>query len=389
MRRSIVLLAAALAGCGHTEGPTGPVKQGVLSVRAVDFNPGMADLGSIAAVADLGSSTVIFSDKGMNMLIAGALDTTDATVTSWQAASVIPAADGEGEWIVGVGGDGHVYSIDAEGELGDVSDRYGLLDQKVIEVAATGGAGVAFRLDKGIALADGTNITTYDLAVTGLAGDGGRLAGVASGAAHLFDPSRGQDTAFPLAGAAYVAFDGSGKLVAATPHALYGEDDAGKLEKLIDLPDAEVHGLAASPRGVWVAIGSELGLLDGDTLGVSKGAKLPADAALVPSSSGDVWAIDRGTLQRYSAASAGDESLWDATVSPIFSRVCAECHLPGGTANIDLSYYGAWVAKRDLIKQRVIDMTPTPMPPTSASVQLKADDVKAIQAWLDDVAKSP
>jgi mono/diheme cytochrome c family protein len=390
MRRAVFVFAAALAaGCGHADPSAGPVKQGPLTVSVVDYNPSKVDLGQVAAVADLGSQTVVFGDKGMSVLVAGAAEASDGSVTAWQSAGILPAADGEGEWIVGVGADGHVYAIDAEGQLGDVSDRYGLLDAKVSAVAATGGPGAAFQIDAGIAVADGVNVTRYDLPVTGIAGEGGRVAGVAGGKAHVFDAASGKDTTFPVTGAVYVAFDAYGKVVVATAHALYGEDETGNLEKRIDLPDAEVHGLASSPRGVWVALGSELGLLDGDTLGVSKGAKLPADATLVTSSSGDVWAISKGTLSRFSAAGAGDEALWDQTVAPIFSRVCAECHLPGGTANIDLSYYGAWVAKRDAIQKRVIDMTPTAMPPKTASEQLTAEDVKAIQAWLADVAKSP
>ena len=69
---------------------------------------------------------------------------------------------------------------------------------------------------------------------------------------------------------------------------------------------------------------------------------------------------------------------------PVFDRVCSQCHLPGGTANIDLSYYGAWVARRALVGKRVFDKMPTPMPPTSASSQLTPDDLAAIKAWVDD-----
>jgi mono/diheme cytochrome c family protein len=376
------LASSALCACGNGGGAVPTVTRGSLSVHAVDWNPGKADLGKVAAVADLGNAAALFGDTGLTVLVAGAVSATDASVTAWQGAGVIPAADGEGEWLVGVDGAGHVYSIDAQDQLEDVSGRFGLDGQKVRAVAGLGASESAFLLDGQIAVADGAKVTRYDLAVGGLAGGKGRLAGVASGAAHVFDLGTGKDSAFALPGAAFVAFDEAGKLVAATSHALYGEDDAGALGELIDLGAATVHGLASSPSGVWVAMDGEVGLLSGSTLGVSSGAALPKDATLAGSSSGDVWAISAGALSRYSVASAGDESLWTATVEPVFTRVCASCHLPGGTANIDLSYYGAWVARRQKVEARVIEKTPTPMPPVSSGLALTAADVAAIQAWV-------
>jgi len=319
--------------------------------------------------------------------VAGAVSATDTSVTAWRSAGVIAAADGEGQWLVGVDGAGHVYSIDAQDQLEDVSDRFGLVGQHVREVAGLGASESAFLLDQQIAVADGAQVTRYDLAVTGLAGGAARVAGVAGGAVHVFDLATGKDSAYPLAGAAFVTFDVAGKVVAATPHALHGEDEAGGLVKLIDLGAATVHGLASSPSGVWVAMDGELGLLDGTTLGVSSGASLPKDATLAGSSSGDVWALSTGALTRYSAASAGDESLWTETVLPVFTRVCSSCHLPGGTANIDLSYYGAWVARRQKVEARVIAKMPTPMPPPSSGLTLTAADEAAIAAWVKDTGK--
>ena len=380
------LLSGLLVACGHADPGAAPVTRGALGVRAVDWNPSKADLGKIAAVADLGNAAAVFSDKGLTVLVTGAVSATDGSVTAWRSAGVIPATDGDGQWLVGVDGTGHVRSIDAQQQLQDVSDRFGLEAQQVHEVAGLGPSTSAFRLDGQLAVADGATVTRYDLPVTGLAGGRQRLAGVARDGVHLLDLGTGKDSAYALAGAAFVAFDETGKLVAASPHALYRESDAGGLAQIIDLGSG-VHGLAGSPSGVWVALGGELGLLSGATLGVSAGAALPADATLAPSSSGDVWALSAGALLRYSAASAGDESLWTQTVEPVFTRVCASCHLPGGTANIDLSYYGAWVARRQKVEARVIQKTPTPMPPASSGLTLTAADVAAIQAWVSNAGK--
>jgi hypothetical protein len=381
----LLLAGLALAGCGAGGGGgTTAVTVSPLAVRPVNWNPDQTNLGKISAVTDLADAVVVFSDQGMSQLVAGAVSATDGSVVTWTSAGVVPAADGAGQWAVGVDGTGAVYTVDPQVQLEKVSDRWGLLGQHVHAVAATGGRGAAFQLDGQVAVADGTNVTQYALSLTGLAGAGGRLAGISGdGKLHVFDVTSGSDRAFVVPGVAFVTFDAGAKVVAATPHALYGEDADGGITKLLDL-SAPVHGLAGAPTGVWVAMGTELGLLTGNTLGASSGAGLAPDASLVASSSGDVWALSKGTLARFSANSPGDESLWEQTVLPVFTQVCSQCHLPGGTANIDLSYYGAWVARRKLIDQRVFQKVPTAMPPSSASVMLTADDLAALKAWIDD-----
>lgn len=381
--RGLFVAALALAGCGGNNGIPA-VTRGPLAVRSVDWNANQADLGKIAAVTDLADTAAVFSDKGLTELVAGAVSATDLSVVAWESAGVIPAADGEGQWIVGVDATGAVYTIDAETQLQNVSDRWGLIGQHVHGVASLGGSGVAFQLDGGLAVADGATVTSYAVSMAGMTGAKGRVAGVSDGKFHVFDLGTGKDSAFSVPDASFVTFDDSGKLVGATHHALYMEDDKGGMARLIDLGTTNVHGLAGAPSGVWVAMDGEVGLLSGSTLGESSGAGLPADAELIASSSGDVWALSQGKLLRYSAASPGDQSLWQSTVQPVFDRVCSQCHLPGGSANIDLSYYGAWVARRQLIDQRVFDKMPTQMPPTSASVQLTTDDLAAIKAWIDD-----
>jgi mono/diheme cytochrome c family protein len=386
---SALLLSAGLMGCGHSTPPGGkgdPVTLGTQAVSSVDWNANKADFGKIAAVTDIGQSTVVFSDQGMAVMVAGAVSANDTSVTAWQSAGVVPAADGEGQWIVGMDGMGEIFTVNANDQLENVSDRWGLNGQNVHAVAALGGAVAAFQLDGQLAVADGIDVTDYAMTLTGFSGAYGRVAGVSSdGKVHVFDLGTGNDTAYDLPGALYTTFDVNKKVVAATAGALYGEDTSD-LTLLVDLSDTTVHGLAGSPTGVWVAMGTELGLLSGTTLGQSSGANLPADATIVASSSGDVWALSQGELLRYSANSPGDESLWNATILPIFDQVCSQCHLPGGTANIDLSYYGAWVARRKLIGQRVFQKMPTAMPPTTASAMLTADDLTAIQAWIDDTA---
>jgi hypothetical protein len=385
MKRPVFLGAAilALAGCNKGALLTGAdLPRETLSVHPVDYNPNKTDLGKVAAVADLGQNTAVFSDKGLSVMVAGTVTGNDQSITAWSSAGVIPAADGEGDWVAGVDDLGDVYTIDPFYQLQPISDRYGLLGQKVHAVASLGAPSAAFLLDSSVAIADGTNVTKYDLSVTSFDANKGRVAGIGKDTVHVFDVATGKDSAYEVPGVLFVTFDNNGKVVAASAHQLYAEGDDGAIEAVADLSKSTVHGLANSPSGVWLALGSELALYTGDKLATTSGANLPSDAVLSGSSSGDAWALSGGSLSRYSATPAGDESQWEMTVLPIFTKVCSQCHLPGGTANIDLSYYGAWVERRALVGQRVIDQKPSPMPPLSASVQLTADDVAAIKAWV-------
>jgi mono/diheme cytochrome c family protein len=75
---------------------------------------------------------------------------------------------------------------------------------------------------------------------------------------------------------------------------------------------------------------------------------------------------------------SADDAAWQARVAPVFQRVCAHCHLPGGDAGVDLSTLAAWTADRAEITRRVlVDRT---MPP--AGNELPDADRDALAAWL-------
>jgi hypothetical protein len=244
----------------------------------------------------------------------------------------------------------------------DISDRYGLAMVNVTGVADLGrrdmGAPwwVGFAYQGGLAVADGTNVTRYDdPSFANLAGGGGRAAGVAQGMVRVFDPAQMQSVSFPLDGAASVAFGADGRMVVATGHELYLEGGDHALHLKIHLDGAPIHGLASSGDQVWYAQGTELGTVGASGVTQTSGANVPADAALIGSPTGDVWTLSSGQLARFATIHAGaDECGWNNTVRPVFARACASCHLPGGTANIDLSTYASWQARRALIKQRVV-----------------------------------
>jgi mono/diheme cytochrome c family protein len=105
---------------------------------------------------------------------------------------------------------------------------------------------------------------------------------------------------------------------------------------------------------------------------------------LAASSTGDAWlATDRGLI-RYSRSATADDPLWQSQVAPIFQRVCAHCHLPGGEAGIDLSTPASWTTEHDEIARRVL-VTRT-MPP--AGTDLGDADRAALEHWISTSART-
>ena len=156
-------------------------------------------------------------------------------------------------------------------------------------------------------------------------------------------------------------------------------DERGDLALRFETSGTAIHGLAASAARLWFAAGAELGTIEGGLVRETLGLSLAPTARLLGSPSGDVWALigDR-TLLRFSAED-GVESGWDETIAPVFQRSCSACHLPGGSAGLDLSTREAWAANRAPIRERVI--VDRSMPP--AGHVLAATDREAIGRWLE------
>lgn len=380
--RSAALLAL-LAACGQDPPPPPePLPVSALSAGPVEWNAKKLAVGTVAAVAELGDDTLVLSSQGALVFTGGVLLSSDATVRAWRQAAVIPAGDLSGDWMAGVDGAGAVRRLRDRSAMESVSDRYGLKGVKVRDVVSLGAGRVAFALEPaGLAVADGERVLRYDGDYAGLAGGGGKAASLVEGGVRVLDPASGAARTYPLPGAAALAFDASGKLLAAAGSALYAED--GDALRSIYEAGAPITALAAAGASVWLAVGDTLAIVD--EAGLRRGAPglLPAGAALRGSPSGDVWALASGKLLRYAEASAAgeDEEQWKKTVLPVFSRLCSLCHLPRGSSGIDLSTYKAWASRRALMTQRVLQGKPTPMPPAGAGA-LTAAERDALTAWL-------
>jgi mono/diheme cytochrome c family protein len=135
---------------------------------------------------------------------------------------------------------------------------------------------------------------------------------------------------------------------------------------------------------VWFADGDELGVVDGDHVAETSGAKIGAHAKLSTSPSGDVWVLSEGTLDRFArddrdpgASTLG--STWASVIGPIFARSCSACHLPDGISGTDLSTASAWEGERPEIHERIV--VKRSMPP--AGHPLSDEDRAVIQRWLE------
>jgi hypothetical protein len=205
--------------------------------------------------------------------------------------------------------------------------------------------------------------------------------GVAPDGLRVVDGARRTMTFFPLPGATHAAIDPAGRLYATTPRAVYATDARGALVRIYEAEGDTLHGLVASGATVWFADGPELGVVDGARVAETTGARIAPDAALSPSSTGDVWVVSGGGLARYGrvAAAPTPAVTWTQSLAPVFARACATCHRADGVSGIDLSTAGAWEAERSAIHERVI--VSRSMPPEGH--ELSDADREAIRSWTE------
>ena len=401
MKRALSQVAAALllSACGGGSAYTrdGAVQR--LTTRAVEWNPTHADVGRVAAVADRGTDVVVFADGAATVMESGAVSLVDRSVSKWTGAATIPAADGGVPWIVGLDERGHVRRLRARAGFEDVSARWGLENARVIGAVGLGGRGAAFLFDGGMAVAGGEGkvLRLGGVPISVLAGGGGVGAGISNGDVLRVDPASLATKSFALGGAIATAVDDAGHLYAATPDAVYAENDKGELALRFKATMGPIHGLVASHGRVWFAEGAELGAIEAGQVVATTGAKMPASGKLFASTSGDVWIVDGGKLQRIArdvttaggGAGAGAgigappsslnaDDTWRAQIQPVFARACAACHLPGGVAGVDLSTSAAWTKHKADVKERVLDTRD--MPPKGHG--LADADLAVIRAWL-------
>ena len=353
MRRCLLLVAA----CAHAA-PTH-------SARLADA-PAVA-LGGVEQIAELGDAVYAFAPRQIAIVRGGTVvANVPAPILHWASATTIPALDGEGRWVVATDGDGTIYRVRATGEL----EALAQLGHGRVAAAATT-IGVVDSDSLGVST-DGLHLDRYQQSGV-LAVGLNRLALADATGVEIWDLAHNTRRRWPIAGVpAFLDAERAPRLVIAARDAVYVEQGDALDRLSVGSPSAIVAG-----GKLWVASASTLYAFDGAFL-VPTSTPVPAGAKLFGARDGAIWIADGAHLTNHMLEARADDHGWSASIEPVFQRVCAHCHLPGGSADLDLSTATAWQAERGEIDRRVL-VTRT-MPP--AGTELSDADRAAIAHWL-------
>lgn len=356
MKRALLLLAA----CG------GAPKPPAIPATATKLP---AEVGDVVGIAEVGDATIVLDHERAFVVRGGAVAAQVQAPQHWRAGATVAALDGEGAWPVGVTDDNRLYRITLAGDLEDITARYQLADVRAI---AGAGTTTAIATSHGVAVsADGLHeLQTQGPMPTAVAASKGRVALLEPTAVEVWDLDKRESRSYPLA-ARQIAFI-QGRLAAATKDGVYLDGTT------LAIPNAQI---AAGGTRLWILASGALYALDGTSLRRAQLA-VPRGARLFASSGGDAWLASTGALVR--ASLDVDDPSWRAQIQPVFTRVCAHCHLPGGSAGVDLSTAASWHADHDELERRVL-VTGT-MPP--AGTDLTAAEKDALRGWLTSPTSS-
>jgi len=386
-------LLLCLSGARCEPGPADALlPTGELAMLPIEWNETPLGSAKVVAVAEHDDDIALFGDTGVALWSSGSSQGKDSSVRAWRSSAVVPALGFPGRWLLGVDEEGKVYRLRIVAaqtlSLEDVSARYKLAGKKVLEVVSLGGAQVGFALDGRLAISDGVTLREYELSVRGLVGGSGQAAGLWEDQVVLFDSKTESLTKLDLPGVTHVAFDGQNQLWAATREALFQlQDGVFRLVHRVDGEEA-VRGLSLSSSGLWVLFAQTVGLVrDGQLLlaPIPSGVTMSAQESLrlLGSLSGDAWLLGDSQVLRVGEQSGGGQDfvLWRKNMQPVFERLCQSCHLPSGSAHLDLSTHSIWARSRNVLGQRVVEGMPTPMPPVGTGT-LTADERAQVAAWV-------
>lgn len=381
---ALIALGAAACDSGDVASP-GSTTQLDLQVEPVKVAADPGALGHVRGVAELSGSFVVFGDKGAVAVQASLPSASDDTIKTWaDGAATVLAADGSGRWPISVDDQGRVLRLREDGRLEEIGPRYGVsVGERVRAVVPADDSTFVIVLEAQVIAVDVAHATTrrYDTGpLDHVSATSGYVAGTTATEVRVLDLAAGKSTNYDVIGPIATTFDESHHVVVMTDHALLRQvDGRSSLEVIAERP--KLHGLTRTPDRVWFGAGTDLWALDQTGVKIARGVALPGDATLSGSASGDVWvlAAELARVKTVTTTQAGGgenatEAAWTTEILPIYQGVCSSCHGPGGSAGIDLSTYEGWVARRAVIRARVVDQKNMPPKPK----ELTAEQLDAI-----------
>jgi mono/diheme cytochrome c family protein len=375
-------LALIAAGCA----PAGPFTASGAGVPlALARGEPLRSLAErVVAMADDGTRRLVLTDQAAWVLRGNTVERSPGA-RPWRKAVLLPAADGRGSWAVGLDQAGRLWRVRPGAALDEISDRYGLAQDRIDDLAAAGGRLVVFLAGGAVAVADGRRVLRYPVpGVRAVAGGGRAAALLLEDRVDLLDLGPLQDgitvrprrTSYRVRGALAVALDVRGTLFVATRTRVY-QAGADRVLRMLYGTGGRVEWLTAAGPRVWFGDQGRVLLADDGPPRQAQGA--PAARACAGAADGSLWILNGGAAVRLvpDRASAAETS-WAETIAPIFDRACAGCHRPDGRAGVDLSTAAAWLAGRDEILRRVV--LGRTMPP--AGNPLSEEDRTTVRSWV-------
>ena len=324
----------------------------------------------------LGAQIAIARGDTVTALVPVDCGTPSCPARVWTTATSIPALDGDGRWIVAARFDGTLWRVRLDGELEAIGSRFGITREPVRAVASAGST-VAVLLDHALlVIGDGSHVTRYDLdqQATSIAVAQDRIALASTRSVSLWNLATTTRRTFAIADGHAAFLDAEGKTPRLVVHSSRGLwlERGGALEPLAL---GMVAASAIAGARLWFERGTRLYVV-AEAAPIATTIATADNEPLFGTPEGDVWVGHHGFRRYTLGAPTGDPS-WNAKIQPIFQRVCAHCHLPGGDADIDLSSSAAWTREHDEIVRRVL-VTRT-MPP--AGTVLTDDERSTLSTW--------
>lgn len=378
----LALAALLVAACAEAPPPDTLFPVGAVELSSLEWTSAPVKLGRAFAVAESGDELALYTDTGVFVFSSGASVGSDNSIHTWRGAADVPALGFSNRWLLAVDGEGRLHRLRNHTALEEVTALYGLGDKRAQAVSPLGESLVAFAIDGNLAVTDGQNLHEYNLAVRELSGGSGRIATLGDEEVQIFDVKIGTLSRRPASGVKKTAFTTDGKLWAATETSLLREHE-GSLQTIFNTEEGEsIVDIAASKNSVWLALSNALAVVRGEQVLRGSGVTMKPGTRLAASTTGDVWTMadEELALVGDPSGTGADAVIFRKQLLPIFERLCQSCHLPSGSAHIDLSSYSSWASRRAAVQQRVVDRQPTPMPPVGSGT-LTAEELEAVRIW--------